>query len=195
MKLSVDRLSETPTTHALRAHPGVVARGVGQLRGRARRPRRRTSRWRSRAHRMGDGRLPRGRAPRGARARVRPLPRALSSADPRAVPAGAGAGGGPGPRGSRGRRGPRPGRPLSFRRARGRLVSRQRDRPRRVLPGRNRIALSGAAPVPGGLPRPVLRAAEWIATTESCSCAETSPSSPFAALRGLRTQMTGGDER
>jgi uncharacterized protein len=31
--------------------------------------------------------------------------------------------------------------------------------------------------------------------TESCSCAETSPSSPFAALRSLRTQMTGGEER
>ena len=31
--------------------------------------------------------------------------------------------------------------------------------------------------------------------SESCSCAEASPSSPFAALRGLRTQMTGGDER
>jgi uncharacterized protein len=31
--------------------------------------------------------------------------------------------------------------------------------------------------------------------TESCSCAEASPSSPFAALRALRTQMTGGEER
>lgn len=31
--------------------------------------------------------------------------------------------------------------------------------------------------------------------SESCSCAEANPSSPFAALRGLRTQMTGGDER
>jgi uncharacterized protein len=31
--------------------------------------------------------------------------------------------------------------------------------------------------------------------SESCSCPEASPSSPFAALRGLRNQMTGGDER
>jgi uncharacterized protein len=28
-----------------------------------------------------------------------------------------------------------------------------------------------------------------------CACAEASPGSPFAALRGLRDQMTGGDER
>jgi DUF177 domain-containing protein len=31
--------------------------------------------------------------------------------------------------------------------------------------------------------------------SESCSCAEANPSSPFAVLRGLRTQSTGGDER
>jgi uncharacterized protein len=30
---------------------------------------------------------------------------------------------------------------------------------------------------------------------EACACGEASPSSPFAALRGLRNQMTGGDER
>ena len=30
---------------------------------------------------------------------------------------------------------------------------------------------------------------------EACGCGEASPSSPFAALRGLRNQMTGGDER
>jgi uncharacterized protein len=30
---------------------------------------------------------------------------------------------------------------------------------------------------------------------EACACGEVSPSSPFAALRGLRNQMTGGDER
>jgi uncharacterized protein len=30
---------------------------------------------------------------------------------------------------------------------------------------------------------------------EACACGEASPSSPFAKLRGLRNQMTGGDER
>jgi uncharacterized protein len=30
---------------------------------------------------------------------------------------------------------------------------------------------------------------------EPCACAEASPSSPFAALRGLRSQMTGGEDR